>query len=623
MPITNYEPDIYFAVQPHNVPEGYGLGEWVNLSGLIVSGERTFDASSGSWNITLKVPYGTETQKLIERNLHGGDAVKIVIANHQINDLRMDRYRTFRGYLRTKDKSKTVNPDNRSVTYIYTLQGDGWASGFNTRILSGTALQAKKVVKVPRADGATTQDTRGAPMIPGMITVDSWAAIMSEVWTAAFQTSGNGTGRALRVLLQILMNNLWKNPLGEALIDQLSWGRFDKPKVFGIPWRIVELTMGGSVLTPDSILRQIANESYNEIMYDYDLDKPSMPAIVFRPRPYGRTEKVITFEVPNDTHTYVQSAQSGAERFNYFRSNAAMMSFNGIEILIDNKAGHSPIIDQDSVERFGLRPVMPSDDFFPPMNRKDSDITEYYVKRIRRYRDWYYNNQYYLSGIASYKGVIDDARIGTYAKIPDSQTWPDGITTDSYMAYVIGITERFSVHPQTRAVSIDSTLRFVRGEPSYQLEVPKIDSWKKPVQAAPIENQSQPSEHITWDDLACNDAKNTPVPESLRGSMRRVAGFVEKIATALLASTITVISGYRTETYNTSIGGAKKSRHITGEAIDFTLPGKSTSEIMDAINALRASKQIPQGWAKEYPQSSPPFVHYDIRNAPVTNDGDK
>lgn len=623
MAITNYAPDIYFGIQPHNTPEGYALGEWVNLSELIVSGERTFDATSGYWNISLKVPVGTEAQKLIDRNLHGGDPVKIIIANSQIDALSPNQSRTYLGYLATKDRIKTVNPENRSVNYVYTLQGNGWASGFNTRILSGTALQAKKVVKVPRADGATVEDTRGAPMIPGMITVDSWAAIMSEVWTAAFQTSGNGTGKALRVLLQILLNNQWKNPLGEALIDQLSWSRFDKPKVLGIPWRIVELTMGGSILTPDSILRQIANESYNEIMYDYDLDKPSMPAIVFRPRPYDRTDKVIAFEVPDSTHTQVQIAQSGLERFNYFRSNAALMSFNGIEILIDNKAGHSPIIDQDSVERYGLRPVMPSDDFFPPMDRKNSDITKYYVKRIRKYRDWYYNNQYYLSGIVSYKGVNDDARIGAYAKIPDSQTWPDGITTDAFVAYVTSITERFTVHPQTRAVSVDSILRFVRGEPHYQLNVPDVESWVNPVKAAPIVNQDQPSKHITWHELRCHPESGAQlpeveVPESLRPNMRQVAGYVEKIAEKLGATSIYVVSGYRTQDYQTYLFNkspkdtAKVGYHPKGMAIDFALPGFSTSQIMGAIASLSATSQIKRGWWKEYPSSSPPFVHYDI-----------
>ena len=42
---------------------------------------------------------------------------------------------------------------------------------------------------------------------------------------------------------------------------------------------------------------------------------------------------------------------------------------------------------------------------------------------------------------------------------------------------------------------------------------------------------------------------------------------------------VTINSGCRCATYNTKIGGAKKSRHLTGDAADIVVDGVSASEV--------------------------------------------
>ena len=51
-----------------------------------------------------------------------------------------------------------------------------------------------------------------------------------------------------------------------------------------------------------------------------------------------------------------------------------------------------------------------------------------------------------------------------------------------------------------------------------------------------------------------------------------------------IAQPIIIVSGYRTEDYNVKCGGATKSKHLTGEAIDFTC--KYIKQYVDATYEL-------------------------------------
>jgi uncharacterized protein YcbK (DUF882 family) len=62
-------------------------------------------------------------------------------------------------------------------------------------------------------------------------------------------------------------------------------------------------------------------------------------------------------------------------------------------------------------------------------------------------------------------------------------------------------------------------------------------------------------------DVVMVDMKNVKAIEALFGNLKKWYG--------IKPTTVHVTSGYRTAATNTAIGGAKGSRHLTGEAVDF------------------------------------------------------
>lgn len=64
-------------------------------------------------------------------------------------------------------------------------------------------------------------------------------------------------------------------------------------------------------------------------------------------------------------------------------------------------------------------------------------------------------------------------------------------------------------------------------------------------------------------------------------------------------------SAYRTKAYNTKIGGASASRHMTGQAADIVIPG------VDPLKVYLYALSIGSRGAILYPNSS--FVHVDTR----------
>lgn len=73
---------------------------------------------------------------------------------------------------------------------------------------------------------------------------------------------------------------------------------------------------------------------------------------------------------------------------------------------------------------------------------------------------------------------------------------------------------------------------------------------------------------------------------------------------------VTIHSGYRTEAYNSRIGGAKSSKHITGEAADIKVSGVNPIVValyaQDVLNA-------PGIGLYSYVKVSDGFVHVDTR----------
>lgn len=64
---------------------------------------------------------------------------------------------------------------------------------------------------------------------------------------------------------------------------------------------------------------------------------------------------------------------------------------------------------------------------------------------------------------------------------------------------------------------------------------------------------------------------NTPSPAALE-NLKRLAGVLEVVRSALGDVPILISSGYRSPTLNRAVGGAGRSAHMTGLAVDFTAP---------------------------------------------------
>ena len=68
-------------------------------------------------------------------------------------------------------------------------------------------------------------------------------------------------------------------------------------------------------------------------------------------------------------------------------------------------------------------------------------------------------------------------------------------------------------------------------------------------------------------------------------------------------------SGYRSPGQNEKVGGRSQSKHMIGQAADFTIPGMKTNEVLAVVEKLIALKKIKQGGVGYYPT----WIHYDIR----------
>ena len=72
---------------------------------------------------------------------------------------------------------------------------------------------------------------------------------------------------------------------------------------------------------------------------------------------------------------------------------------------------------------------------------------------------------------------------------------------------------------------------------------------------------------------------------------------------------IKITSGYRSPEHNAKVGGAKSSRHITGEAADLKIEGYTPKQVAAVIEKLIAAGKMKQGGIGTYST----WVHYDVR----------
>jgi uncharacterized protein YcbK (DUF882 family) len=123
----------------------------------------------------------------------------------------------------------------------------------------------------------------------------------------------------------------------------------------------------------------------------------------------------------------------------------------------------------------------------------------------------------------------------------------------------------------------------------------------------PIDTSIGPSAHLSWKELACHDG--TIYPNEWRTNRAIILGEAfELVRAACGNSPITILSAYRTPTYNASVGGAKNSQHIQGRAIDLRPPPHiSLNEFYSVIRIIAKTSQI-RGIGKYKT-----FIHVDVR----------
>lgn len=114
------------------------------------------------------------------------------------------------------------------------------------------------------------------------------------------------------------------------------------------------------------------------------------------------------------------------------------------------------------------------------------------------------------------------------------------------------------------------------------------------------------SPNFSLPDFASKDM--AAFPESVKSNLAELFNNLQVLRNHL-EKPIIINSGYRSENYNKSIGGAKNSQHVLGNAADIRVDGISPKVLHGQIKMLIDAGKMKQGGLGLYDT----FVHYDIR----------
>lgn len=105
----------------------------------------------------------------------------------------------------------------------------------------------------------------------------------------------------------------------------------------------------------------------------------------------------------------------------------------------------------------------------------------------------------------------------------------------------------------------------------------------------------------------CRDGSE--IPTQYHANLQALMEQMEIIRKAAGNKRIKVNSGYRSPSYNASIGGASASQHMLAKACDFTIEGMSPYQTWSLVYKLRQEGKIMKGGLGRYNT----FTHYDVR----------
>lgn len=115
------------------------------------------------------------------------------------------------------------------------------------------------------------------------------------------------------------------------------------------------------------------------------------------------------------------------------------------------------------------------------------------------------------------------------------------------------------------------------------------------------------SKNFSLHEFRCKDG--TDVPEELRDNLSVLVENLQELRDRLDVP-ITVISAYRTETYNRRCGGVRYSQHLLALAADIRAKGHSSADLQGIVIEMIKSGAIKNGGVGVYPT----FLHYDCRS---------
>lgn len=113
--------------------------------------------------------------------------------------------------------------------------------------------------------------------------------------------------------------------------------------------------------------------------------------------------------------------------------------------------------------------------------------------------------------------------------------------------------------------------------------------------------------HFKRKEFDCKDG--TIVPEEFMHDLQTLCVCLEVLRDELKTPVSITGSGYRTESHNKEVGGAKNSQHLYAKAADINAKGYTPKQLYDAIERLIKEGRMLQGGLGLYKT----FVHYDIR----------
>lgn len=116
----------------------------------------------------------------------------------------------------------------------------------------------------------------------------------------------------------------------------------------------------------------------------------------------------------------------------------------------------------------------------------------------------------------------------------------------------------------------------------------------------------QVTKNFSLNEVTCNDG--TAVPWNLLGNAIKLLQNLQVLRDALGAP-IEITSGFRSVTYNKSIGGAGDSRHSHADAADIKVKGFTPKQVAAKIEQLIKEKKMSEGGLGIYPS----WTHYDTR----------